>query len=442
MGTLKVNGRVDIGNNLRLWSDGEGANLRLYTPGNSNNIYELDTCNNLLRLYYSTDGGSSNPVNWYFKNDGTFDSNSITAGSLSSGSISSGQIWITDGTSGTHPINQSLVLHSSKYTDINQAPGISGYIEGKNWSTLKFMPDGSWRFYDSACSSYYPVYASTFYGALSGNASSATEADKLDGYHASSFLLKSGGTMTGTLTINNSNSAGGYISFYEDSEGGTIRIGSKNGTYNWEMDAYNDSTFRIFSNGSGSYKFFSFNGSNGDFSVPGNLAIGGNTITFSGAMTQITSPTVVAGYINNNSANGMGWISTSSLSVGYAATAGGISSRSPVLAASGESNTLQAIDNYYYYKDTTLPIYHSLLAMVKVIDFQWFDSHWRIGNIRSGSTASYGFGFSFSADNQTHSLYTYINPAGCLWSKRLGTENYGYSLPTASVRGELFFMLT
>ena len=442
MGILKVNGRVDIGNNLRLWSDGEGANLRLYTPGDSNNTYELDTCNNMLRLYYSTNGGSNNPFNWYFQNDGTFDSNSITVRALSSGSISSGQIWITDGTSGTHPINQSLVLHSSKYTDINQAPGISGYIEGKNWSTLKFMPDGSWRFYDSACSSYYPVYASTFYGALSGNASSATEADKLDGYHASSFLLKSGGTMTGTLTINNSNSAGGYISFYEDSEGGTIRIGSKNGTYNWEMDAYNDSTFRIFSNGSGSYKFFSFNGSNGDFSVPGNLAIGGNTITFSGAMTQITSPTVVAGYINNNSANGMGWISTSSLSVGYAATAGGISSRSPVLAASGESNTLQAIDNYYYYKDTTLPIYHSLLAMVKVIDFQWFDSHWRIGNIRSGSTGSSGFGFSFSPDNQTHSLYTFINPSGCLWSKRLGTENYGYSLPTASVRGELFFMLT
>ena len=322
MGTLKVNGKVNIGNNLRLWSDGEGANLRLYTPGNSNNMYELDTCNNLLRLYYSTDGGSNNSFNWYFKNDGTFDSNSITTESLSSRSISSGQIWITDGTSGTHPMNQSLVLHSSKYTDINQAPGISGYIEGKNWSTLKFMPDGSWRFYDSACSSYYPVYASTFYGALSGNASSATEADKLDGYHASSFLLKSGGTMTGTLTINNSNSKGGYVSIYEDSEGGTIRIGSKNGTYNWEMDAYNDTTFRIFTHNGTKHNFFQFNGSNGNFSIPGNLAIGGNTITFAGAMTQITSPTVVAGYIDNNSANGMGWISTSSLSVGYAATAG------------------------------------------------------------------------------------------------------------------------
>ena len=105
MGTLKVNGKVNIGNNLRLWSDGEGANLRLYTPGNSNNMYELDTCNNLLRLYYSTDGGSNNPFNWYFKNDGTFDSNSITTESLSSRSISSGQIWITDGTSGTHPMN-------------------------------------------------------------------------------------------------------------------------------------------------------------------------------------------------------------------------------------------------------------------------------------------------------------------------------------------------
>ena len=80
--------------------------------------------------------------------------------------------------------------------------------------------------------------------------------------------------MTGKLTIDNSNSPGGYVSIYEDDEGGTIRIGSKNGTYIWEMDAYNDSSFRIFSDGSGSYKFFTFNGSNGDL----------NAISFTGAL--------------------------------------------------------------------------------------------------------------------------------------------------------------
>lgn len=40
------------------------------------------------------------------------------------------------------------------------------------------------------------------------------------------------------------------------------------------MDAYNDSTFRIFSDGSGSYKFFTFNGSNGDL----------NAASFTGAL--------------------------------------------------------------------------------------------------------------------------------------------------------------
>lgn len=56
----------------------------------------------------------------------------------------------------------------------------------------------------------------------------------------------------------------------------------------------------------------------------GNLHLTGNTITFGGSMTQNTSPTVVATYINNNSADGLGFAYTSNLSVGYASSAGSV----------------------------------------------------------------------------------------------------------------------
>lgn len=59
---------------LRLWADGEGANIRMTTPGNANNCYELDTCDSILRLYYSTDdGGGAN-----YKSLTLMDANGVT----------------------------------------------------------------------------------------------------------------------------------------------------------------------------------------------------------------------------------------------------------------------------------------------------------------------------------------------------------------------------
>lgn len=59
---------------LRLWADGEGANIRMTTPGNANNCYEIDTCENILRLYYSTDdGGGAN-----YKSLTLMDANGVT----------------------------------------------------------------------------------------------------------------------------------------------------------------------------------------------------------------------------------------------------------------------------------------------------------------------------------------------------------------------------
>ena len=48
-GNLTINANLFAGSKLRLWSDGEGGNIRFITPGNANNIYEFDNCNNTLR---------------------------------------------------------------------------------------------------------------------------------------------------------------------------------------------------------------------------------------------------------------------------------------------------------------------------------------------------------------------------------------------------------
>ena len=56
-------------------------------------------------------------------------------------------------------------------------------------------------------------------------------------------------TFSGTLTVSNNNSAGGYVKIWEDNEGGNIEIGSKSG-YNYQMDAYND-ILRLYSQKSG-----------------------------------------------------------------------------------------------------------------------------------------------------------------------------------------------
>jgi hypothetical protein len=60
------------------------------------------------------------------------------------------------------------------------------------------------------------------------------------------------------------------------------------------------------------------------------LPVTGGTLSgllkFSNALTQVSSPTVVATFIGNDSKNGIGYASTSALSVGYATSAGSANS--------------------------------------------------------------------------------------------------------------------
>lgn len=73
MGTFHIDGTLSVKNNLKLWSDAEGANIRFITANDSNKVYELDTNSGNLRLYYCTDGGTgaSGYKSWLFNPDGS-----------------------------------------------------------------------------------------------------------------------------------------------------------------------------------------------------------------------------------------------------------------------------------------------------------------------------------------------------------------------------------
>lgn len=69
----------------------------------------------------------------------------------------------TDNTTG--PTGQSIVLNGvDNNTTVEKAPGIGFHIGGKDWGSLKFLSDGTFRFYNSTCSGYKDIYANKFYG--------------------------------------------------------------------------------------------------------------------------------------------------------------------------------------------------------------------------------------------------------------------------------------
>lgn len=78
-----------------------------------------------------------------------------------SGGTMSGQLSISINSSGTSPSTQHIILNGQNgSTAVANAPGLAMHIGNKNWSTLKFLYDGSWRFYNSDCSGYMPIYCS------------------------------------------------------------------------------------------------------------------------------------------------------------------------------------------------------------------------------------------------------------------------------------------
>ena len=79
---------------------------------------------------------------------------------LSGGSMS-GQLSISINSSGTSPSTQHIILNGQNgSTAVANAPGLAMHIGNQNWSTLKFLSDGSWRFYNAGCNGYMPIYCS------------------------------------------------------------------------------------------------------------------------------------------------------------------------------------------------------------------------------------------------------------------------------------------
>lgn len=150
------------------------------------------------------------------------------------------------------PIEQCLVINSTGLTDTVTAatdansPGIGIHIGNVTWGSL-ILNGAGWKFCNSGFTGYMPVYASTFYGDLSGNATSATRATQ-DGNGAtisSTYLKLSGGTMTGALNLANGawNKAGDDAQFGDNNTAGSFAIQGLNGNTNLKMVTYGGTTY-------------------------------------------------------------------------------------------------------------------------------------------------------------------------------------------------------
>ena len=157
---------------------------------------------------YATSAGSANSVAWgnVTGKPSTFTPESHTHSYLPlSGGTLSGRLTLnTSIADHGNPTAQCLVINSSAVpsgttlTDKN-APGIGFHINNNSWGSLIFN-GGNFKFINNDATGYMPVYASTFYGNLSGTATKATQ-DGSGNTITSTYLKLSGGSMTGAISI-------------------------------------------------------------------------------------------------------------------------------------------------------------------------------------------------------------------------------------------------
>ena len=78
-----------------------------------------------------------------------------------SGGNMTGQLSISMDTTGTNPGGQNIILNGKPdSTSVSNAPGLAMHIANRNYSSLKYLYDGSWRFYNSTCDGYVPIFCS------------------------------------------------------------------------------------------------------------------------------------------------------------------------------------------------------------------------------------------------------------------------------------------
>jgi len=183
------------------------AKIQLYSKNNNvSNGFAIQYNKNtsIDRLEFIDGGGTAafqfhNGGNATFEGDITANGTVLTGATDISGKVSKSGDTITSGTSIGLTINhdtfeQGLVLHRNH---ADNAPSILFKNNSGTIGTLFAIASDDnpyWRFAGNATN--YKIWHAGNDGTTSG-----LDADKLDGNHASAFLLKTGGTMTGSLTL-------------------------------------------------------------------------------------------------------------------------------------------------------------------------------------------------------------------------------------------------
>lgn len=203
---------------------------------------------------------------------------------------------------------------TSNQSDIGYAPRIGFHWGGRVAASLAFHSDGAFYFRNQADSGQAPVYASTFYGALSGNATTATTlktartftigntGKSFNGSSNVSWTLaeigavaKTGDTMTGALNLANGtwNKAGDDAQFGDNNTAGSFAIQGINGNTNLKMVTY----------GGSSYGTITWNGSSFVFSntISGTLDGTASSAHYAARARHLESPDTRAVVINPSS---------------------------------------------------------------------------------------------------------------------------------------------
>ena len=198
--TITGNNTLLIGTQLKLWSDGEGGNIRLYTKTSTTNCFEFDAYDGNLRLYYCTDGGSGTTgyKDWSWGTDGVFQSSYVGVNGsntsyklfVNGSSYISGYLYLANTTpitffgNGSGTYNQSVIyvnssgftIETPRATDSNSAAILPLLINtrGGQYAPLKagdiysnnnlVLHAGNWSSYCAAASHGHYINAITWYG--------------------------------------------------------------------------------------------------------------------------------------------------------------------------------------------------------------------------------------------------------------------------------------